>query len=126
MRKSTEDRRCSVLVAGAGPVGLALAIDLGLRGVDCVLVEKRDGAVTVPKMSAVSARNMEFCRRWGIADTVRNAIWAENHSLDFVYMTTMRGRELARMRIGSRGIEQFEIRQRLVCEKLSVKPCNMG
>ena len=39
-----------------------------LRGIDCLLVEKRDGVVKVPKMSAVSARNMEFCRRWGIAD----------------------------------------------------------
>ncbi len=92
---------CAVLIAGAGPVGLALAIELGLRGIDCLLVEKRDGSVTVPKMSAVSARNMEFCRRWGIADRVRNAVWAESHSLDFVYLTTLTGRELARQKIGS-------------------------
>ena len=38
----------SVLIAGAGPVGLALACELGLRGIDCVLIEKRDGAITVP------------------------------------------------------------------------------
>jgi 2-polyprenyl-6-methoxyphenol hydroxylase-like FAD-dependent oxidoreductase len=92
---------CAVLIAGAGPVGLALAIELGMRGVDCLLVEKRDGAVTVPKMSAVSARNMEFCRRWGIAERVRTAVWAESHSLDFVYLTTLTGRELARQKIGS-------------------------
>lgn len=92
---------CAVLIAGAGPVGLALAIELGLRGVDCLLVEKRAGRVTVPKMSAVSARNMEFCRRWGIADRVRNAVWTESHSLDFVYLTTLTGRELARQKIGS-------------------------
>ena len=91
--------RCSVLISGAGPVGLALAIELGRRGVDTVLVEKRDGTVSVPKMSAVSARNMEFCRRWGIAQRVRNAIWAESNSLDFVYLTSLRGRELARMEV---------------------------
>lgn len=101
MNARTTDLECSVLVVGAGPVGLALAIELGTRGVDTILVEKRDGSVSVPKMTAVSARNMEFCRRWGIADTVRGAVWTESHSLDFVYLTTMQGRELARQKIGS-------------------------
>ncbi|HEY2136655.1 MAG TPA: FAD-dependent monooxygenase [Xanthobacteraceae bacterium] len=88
----------SVLIAGAGPVGLALACELGLRGVACVLVEKRDGAITLPKMSSVSARNMEFCRRWGIADTVRTAVWPESRNADFVYVDHLRGSELARVR----------------------------
>jgi len=38
----------SVIIAGAGPVGLGLACELGLRGVECMLIEKRDGAITVP------------------------------------------------------------------------------
>src|SRR5207302_3933059 len=88
----------SVLIAGAGPVGLALACELGLRGIDCVLIEKRDGAITVPKMSAISPRNMEFCRRWGIADTVRTAVWPESRNADFVFLDHLRGRELARSR----------------------------
>ena len=88
----------SVLIAGAGPVGLALACELGLRGIDCMLIEKRDGAITVPKMSAISPRNMEFCRRWGIADTVRTAVWPESRNADFVYVDHLRGRELARSR----------------------------
>ena len=65
----------SVLIVGGGPVGLALACELGLRNVDCMLVEKRDGSVTVPKQSMVSSRNMEFCRRWGISQAVRTAVW---------------------------------------------------
>src|SRR5215469_11825336 len=88
----------AVLIAGAGPVGLALACELGMRGVPCMLVEKRDGAITVPKMSAVSSRNMEFCRRWGIADTVRTAVWPESRNADFVFVDHLRGRELARSR----------------------------
>jgi 2-polyprenyl-6-methoxyphenol hydroxylase-like FAD-dependent oxidoreductase len=88
----------SVLIAGAGPVGLALACELGLRGVACVIVEKRDGAINLPKMSAVSARNMEFCRRWGIADTVRTTVWPESRNADFVFVEHLRGRELARIR----------------------------
>jgi 2-polyprenyl-6-methoxyphenol hydroxylase-like FAD-dependent oxidoreductase len=91
----------SVLIAGAGPVGLALACELGLRGIDCLIVEKRDGRVHVPKMSLVSAGSMEFCRRWGIAKQVRTAVWSENHALDFVYMETLAGRELARIKIPS-------------------------
>ncbi len=90
-----------VLIAGAGPVGLALAIELGRLGVRCLLVEKRDGTVSVPKMSQVSARNMEFCRRWGIAERVRTAVWPESHALDFVYMASLTGPELARLKVPS-------------------------
>lgn len=90
----------SVLIVGGGPVGLALAIECGLRGIDCLVVEQRDGILRVPRMSNVSSRNMEFCRRWGIADKVR-AIWTDSHPMDFVYVTTMAGEELARTKIAS-------------------------
>ena len=68
MKQSSNEKHSAtdVLIAGAGPVGLALACELGRYGIDCTLIEKRDGALAVPKMSAVSARNMEFCRRWGL------------------------------------------------------------
>ncbi|MGH6769726.1 MAG: FAD-dependent monooxygenase [Xanthobacteraceae bacterium] len=93
--------RTSVIIVGAGPVGLGLACDLGQRGVDCILVEKRDGAINIPKQSMVSARNMEFCRRWGIAQAVRTAVWPESHSRDFVYLESMRGKELLRFKVPS-------------------------
>ena len=89
-------REVPVLIAGGGPVGLSLAIELGLRGVECLLVERRDGSVTVPKMSGVTPRGMEFCRKWGIADQVRAAGVPDDHTGDLVYMTNMIGRELAR------------------------------
>jgi 2-polyprenyl-6-methoxyphenol hydroxylase-like FAD-dependent oxidoreductase len=91
----------SVLIAGAGPVGLALACELGMRGIDCIVAEKRDGKLHVPKMSLVSAGSMEYCRRWGIAEQVRTAVWSENHALDFVYLHTLAGRELTRIKIPS-------------------------
>jgi 2-polyprenyl-6-methoxyphenol hydroxylase-like FAD-dependent oxidoreductase len=91
----------SVIIAGAGPVGLALACELGLRGIDCILVEKRDGAVAVPKQSMVSSRNMEFCRRWGVAEAVRTAVWPESHPRDFVYLDSLRGSELLRVKMPS-------------------------
>src|ERR1043166_108752 len=95
------DAMHDVIVAGAGPVGLALACELGLRGVDCLLIEKRDGSIRVPKQSMVSSRNMEFCRRWGIAQTVRTAVWPESHPRDFIYLDTLRGRELLRVKMPS-------------------------
>ena len=52
-------------------------------------------------MSSVSSRGMEFCRRWGIADKVRYAVWSRTHPCDFVYVSTMVGEELARLRIPS-------------------------
>jgi 2-polyprenyl-6-methoxyphenol hydroxylase-like FAD-dependent oxidoreductase len=96
-----DNKKTSVIIVGAGPVGLGLACDLGQRGVACILIEKRDGAITVPKQSMVSARNMEFCRRWGVAKTVRTAVWPESHSRDFVYLESMRGRELVRFKVPS-------------------------
>lgn len=96
MKDSTQ-----VLIAGAGPVGLSLAIELGLRGIDCVIAERGDGILRVPRMSSVSSRGMEFCRRWGIADKVRYAVWSRTHPCDFVYVSTMVGEELARHRLPS-------------------------
>ena len=88
----------SVLICGGGPVGLALAIELGLRGVECMLVEQGDGTVSLPKMSQLSTRTMEFCRRWGIANQAKKAGWPEEHPADFIYVTNMIGHELFRQR----------------------------
>src|SRR5213593_1944886 len=62
-----------VLVVGAGPVGLTLAIDLGRRGVACTLVEKKAAPEFLPKMERCNARTMEIFRRMGIADRIRAA-----------------------------------------------------
>ena len=52
-----------VLIVGGGPVGLALALDLGWRGVPCLLVEQGDDEVVDAKMFATGIRTVEFCRR---------------------------------------------------------------
>ena len=79
--------RTPVLIVGAGPVGLALAGELGWRGVPCTLIEKTDGAIEQPKMDLVGVRTMEFCRRWGIADWVRDAPYPGDYPQDCVYVT---------------------------------------
>ncbi len=85
-----------VLIVGAGPVGLALALELGLRGIHCLIVEQRDGKVTLPKMNTVSTRTMEFCRRWGVATKVKQAGIGEDYPLDIRFITSMAGYELLR------------------------------
>jgi 2-polyprenyl-6-methoxyphenol hydroxylase-like FAD-dependent oxidoreductase len=58
----------SVLIVGAGPVGLTLAIDLAWRGVDVAVAELRTaGEPPNVKCNQVSARSMEIFRRLGLA-----------------------------------------------------------
>jgi len=60
-----------VLIVGAGPTGLTLAVDLGMRGVRCVLVEKMPAPQFLPKMERCNARSMEIYRRMGLSDRIR-------------------------------------------------------
>ncbi|HEY1818905.1 MAG TPA: FAD-dependent monooxygenase [Trebonia sp.] len=62
-----------VLIAGGGPVGLTLAIELGQLGIRCELADKRPQPGRLPKMERCNARTMEHFRRMGIADRVRAA-----------------------------------------------------
>ncbi len=96
-------RHVPVLIVGGGPVGLALAAELGWRGVACELVEQGDGKISTPKMNEVNTRTMEFCRRWGIAEAVRNCPFPGDYPLDIVFVTSLSGHELARMRRPPRG-----------------------
>lgn len=80
-----------VLIVGGGPVGLALAGDLGWRGMPCLLIERGDGRVENPKMDMVHIRTMEFCRRWGIVPWVESAGYNREHAQDCVWVTGMHG-----------------------------------
>jgi 2-polyprenyl-6-methoxyphenol hydroxylase-like FAD-dependent oxidoreductase len=94
-----------VLIVGGGPVGLALAGELGWRGVPCTLIEKTDGAIEQPRMDLVGVRTMEFCRRWGILDWVRDAPYPLDYPQDYVYVTALNGDELGREPFPGRGFE---------------------
>jgi 2-polyprenyl-6-methoxyphenol hydroxylase-like FAD-dependent oxidoreductase len=70
--KSTGSEEFQVVVAGAGPVGMAAAIDLASRGIRTLVCEPRDqGDYGVAKVNLTNARSMEHFRRWGIADRLR-------------------------------------------------------
>ncbi len=98
--------RVRVLVVGAGPVGLALAGDLGWRGIDCLLIEQSDGAIYQPKMDLVGIRTMEHCRRWGIVRDVENSPYPRDYPQDNVYLTSLGGYELGREQFPPLGEEK--------------------
>ena len=88
--------RTPILVVGAGPIGLALAGDLAWRGIPCTLIERTDGSITQPKMDLIGPRTMEFCRRWGIADQVRDCPYNPDQPQDNVWLESFIGYEFGR------------------------------
>jgi 2-polyprenyl-6-methoxyphenol hydroxylase-like FAD-dependent oxidoreductase len=88
-------RQTPVLIIGGGPVGLALAAELGLRGIECLLVEQGNGEIYHPRANTINSRTMEFCRRWGIADKVRNSGAPPDFPLDILYLTSLQGHLVA-------------------------------
>jgi 2-polyprenyl-6-methoxyphenol hydroxylase-like FAD-dependent oxidoreductase len=97
MAQDTATRRVPVLIVGGGPVGLALAAELGWRGIACELIEQGDGTIATPKMNEVNTRTMEFCRRWGIADAVHDCPFPADWPMDVVFVTSLGGYELGRV-----------------------------
>lgn len=92
----TTPTRIPILIIGAGPVGLALAGDLGWRGQACMLVEQGDGSIVQPRMDMVGVRTMEFCRRWGIVPWVEASAYPRDYPQDNIYLTSFTGWELGR------------------------------
>jgi 2-polyprenyl-6-methoxyphenol hydroxylase-like FAD-dependent oxidoreductase len=78
-----------VLVIGAGPVGLTLAIDLGQRGVRCTVIEQKMAPAKLPKMERCNARTMEIYRRMGIAKRVRRVGLPGHCPMDVFIVTSL-------------------------------------
>ena len=91
----------SVLVVGAGPVGLTLAADLAWRGVECVVVDPRVEINPHPRAISIGVRSMEHFRRLGLDQRVIEAGVPRAQALDVVYVTRMLDREIHRFRIPS-------------------------
>jgi 2-polyprenyl-6-methoxyphenol hydroxylase-like FAD-dependent oxidoreductase len=100
MAKSLET---SVLIAGGGPVGLTLAMDLASRGIDVTVLEtRRAGEPPNVKCNQVSARSMEIFRRLGLADKIRNTGLPPEFRIDVSLCVSATGQELSRIKLPSR------------------------
>jgi len=86
-----------VLVVGAGPVGLTLAVDLGLKGVRCILAERKEAPQFLPKMERCNARTMEIFRRMGLAGKVRAAGLRSDVPMDVYIILAMNEPPLLRL-----------------------------
>ncbi len=90
-------RNVDVMIVGAGPVGLALAIELGTRGITCLVAERQDRVGHSPRAKTTNVRSREHLRRWGIADTLREASpIPPDYPPNVVFATRMNGYLLAR------------------------------
>jgi 2-polyprenyl-6-methoxyphenol hydroxylase-like FAD-dependent oxidoreductase len=87
-----------LLIAGGGPVGLAAAVELGRRGIECLVVEpRREVSRSRPRCKTLNVRTMEHLRRWGLADRLRRrAPLPVSWSQDIVFCTSLSGWELSR------------------------------
>lgn len=85
-----------VLIAGGGPIGLLVAIEMHERGVPSVLVERGLEPTAFPKMDITNVRSMEHLRRLGIADDVWKIAVPSDHNFDVVYCTRQSEWETAR------------------------------
>jgi 2-polyprenyl-6-methoxyphenol hydroxylase-like FAD-dependent oxidoreductase len=65
--------RHQVVIVGGGPVGVGLAVELGLRDIDCVVIERRRDLPNLPKGQNLTARTLEHFYFWGIVNELRDA-----------------------------------------------------
>jgi 2-polyprenyl-6-methoxyphenol hydroxylase-like FAD-dependent oxidoreductase len=85
----------SVLICGAGPCGLALAVELGSHGVDCVVVERNDRVGYAPRAKTTHTRTREHMRRWGIAgDLAAAAPFGVDYPSNVLFVTRLSGYRL--------------------------------
>jgi len=98
-----------VLIVGAGPVGLTLAIDLGQKGVRCTLIERKEAPQFLPKMERCNARTMEIFRRMGLAGKIRAAGLDRNVPMDVYVILAMNEPPLLRLPYPSVAEAQREI-----------------
>ena len=100
-----------VIIVGAGPVGLTLAIDLGLRGVRCILLERKSEPQCLPKMERCNARSMEMFRRIGLADELRSAGLTTDSVMDVYVILTMTRAPLLHLKYPSVDMAREQIRK---------------
>ncbi len=70
-------RRHSVVIVGGGPVGMGLALDLGKRGVDCLVLDDHDGVGMGSRAICFAKRTLEICDRLGCGDPMveKGVVW---------------------------------------------------
>jgi len=96
MRNHHHGARVPVIIVGAGPVGLSLAIELGSRSINCLLIEKNDRVGYAPRAKTTNVRTRTYLRRWGIADKLAQASpFGIDYPSNILFVTRLAGQLLA-------------------------------
>ena len=90
----------TVLIVGAGPAGLSMAILLGRLGLDSIVVERRSGINPHPRARSVNVRTAELMRQWDVLDEIEAASLPLPWTEQFVYCETLAGTEIGRVITG--------------------------
>jgi len=70
--------KTDVLIVGAGPTGLALAMQLIRYGVDFTIIDKKETTTPYSKAIGVQARTLEIYDQIGLADEIVSRGWVAN------------------------------------------------
>jgi putative polyketide hydroxylase len=71
MMTRTSSADCQVLIVGAGPAGLVIAITAIRNGAQALVVERHPGTSIYPRATGVHLRTVELLRSWGLHRQVR-------------------------------------------------------
>lgn len=85
-----------VLIAGGGPVGLTLSLELARYGIKAIVTERNPGTTTHPKMDLTNGRSMELFRRLGLSEKLREVGIPVDNNFDISWITSLSGEELHR------------------------------
>lgn len=89
-----------VIIVGGGPVGVALAIELGMLGISVAVLEKYDDPLLLPRAQLLSPRSMEFFRRWGLSQQLLNKrLLPPEHALKVIWCSGLAGKLYSRIDI---------------------------
>lgn len=87
-----------VLIVGAGPAGLTLALDLGRHGVQAILIDAKTKPLRVPKMERSNPRTLEIYRRLGVAERIRSLGYPAAIPMDTFIVTSLAEEPLVHMK----------------------------
>jgi len=68
MSEQNTNHKTSVIIVGAGPTGLSLAVQLLRYGIDFIILEKNEKTTHLSKAVVVQARTLEIFEELGLAD----------------------------------------------------------
>jgi 2-polyprenyl-6-methoxyphenol hydroxylase-like FAD-dependent oxidoreductase len=91
-----ENIETTVLIVGAGPVGLTLSLTFAKYGIECVVIERNNSTTAHPKMDITNGRSMEIFRSLGVADKINKAAVPADICHDVGWVTSLTGYNIYR------------------------------